>query len=115
MREEVTIEINGEKVLIGYSSMYIPTNKREQEQDVVFKSLRLEPLEKDQEGDIFYFQNKKKFKYGKWESDWYLIPEYGFISLESPLIDFYMNASFGRDTTFDNFVECIFRQHYWIG
>jgi hypothetical protein len=114
MREEVTIEINGEKVLIGYSAMFVPTNKREQELGEVFKSLRLQPLKNDQEGDIFYFQAKKKFVNGEWKSEWYLIPEFGFISMESPLIDFYMNASFGRDTSFDNFVECIFRQHYWI-
>ncbi len=113
MREEVTIEINGEKILIGYSSMYFPANHREQEQGLVFKSLRLEPIDKNQEGDIFYFQNKKKLKYGEWKNDWYLLPEYCFLNTESPLIDLYMSRKYSRKTTFDDMVEYVFRHHYW--
>lgn len=113
MREDVTIEINGEKILIGYSSMYFPSNRREQEQSLVFKSLRLEPIDKNQEGDIFYFQNKNMLKYGEWENEWYLLPEYCFLNTESPLIDLYMSRKFSRKTTFDDMVDYIFRHHYW--
>lgn len=115
MKELVSVEINGEAIIIGYSSMFIPTNKREQENNIVFKSLRLIPIKKDEEGDVFFFQSKRRFRKGGWKTDWFLIPEYGFMNVQSSLLDFYAKNYYGKDTTFDDFVEAIWREHYWRG
>lgn len=111
MREDVTIEINGKLVLVGYTSMVLPTDK--DFQGKAFKQLRLQPLNMDEEGDVFFFCYKEKLKYGKSEGDWFLMPELGYINAQSPLIDFYMDERFNRLTTFDEFVELVFRHHYW--
>lgn len=113
MKEVISIEINGKPVVIGYSSMFIPTDAREQEQNHVFKLLRLRS-EIDEEGDIFFFQCKEIMKNGELVNVWYLLPEHGYISVNSPLQDLYMNRAFDRNTTFDELVEAIFRDHFWV-
>lgn len=111
MREEVTIEINGKLVLVGYTSMVFPTAK--DFQGKVFKQLRLQPLNLNEEGDVFHFCYQEKLKYGTSEGDWFLMPGLGFINPQSPLIDLYMSDKFSRLTTLDEMVDYVFRQHYW--
>ena len=107
MKEKVHIIINGSPILIGYASMMAPTAMREKNR--IFKMLRLRSKIEEEEGDIFFFEYKN--------SDWFLLPEFGFINLDGPeeLHEVYEQISHIGATTWDEFVEKVFRAYYWVG
>jgi hypothetical protein len=98
--KEITREINGTELLIGYSYMTYP-NAIYKKPNKAYKMLRLVPKDEEIGGDIFFF------KYD--DDDWYLMPELSFLSIESPLelILFYQNISLTKPISFEEFVDML--------
>ena len=104
MKETVLFEINGELVVIGYSSMMAPTAIREKNR--VFKMLRLNSKIENLEYDVFFFECVN--------SEWILLPEFGFINLDGPeeLMERYRKLPHLKRTTWDEFVELVVGAYY---
>ena len=111
MKEIVGVQINGELVKMGYSSMMAPTTLRETNR--VFKMMRLVTREPEHEGDIFFFEFRCS-KNGK--EEWILLPEFGFINLDGPeeLQEVYEKIQHLAQTTWDEFVDMLFLGYYWV-
>lgn len=111
MREVISFEVNGSPVVIGYSCMMAPTAFRETNR--VFRMLRLN-ADLGEEGSIFFFEFRCS-KNGK--EEWVLLPEFCFINHDGPteLIEVYEKIPHMGQTTWDEFIELVFRAYYWEG
>lgn len=109
MREIVGVQINGELIKMGYSSMMAPTSLRETNR--VFKMMRLETREVEHEGDIFFFE----YRCSNGKEEWCLLPEFCFINLDGPaeLQNVYEKIPHLGQISWDEFIELVFRAYYW--